>query len=123
MNEILLYVGVGLAGLGVVFFAGAVLAFRRRRWIPTLGVSTQGYGALTAEDVAATVTTTPTGPRELRARVQLSDGRDTTFQVAGDQVLVDAEYGSAPLVDVDAPGRFEVRVSTSGLLIRDVPLP
>ncbi len=35
--------------------------------------------------------------------------------------LVDAEYGSATYVDVDAPARFQVRVSTTGLLIRPVP--
>lgn len=35
--------------------------------------------------------------------------------------LVDTEYGSATYVDVDAPARFQVRVSTTGLLIRPVP--
>jgi hypothetical protein len=36
--------------------------------------------------------------------------------------LVDAEYGSATFVAVNAPAEFEVRVSTSGLLIRGVPI-
>lgn len=35
--------------------------------------------------------------------------------------LVDTEYGSASYVDVDAPARFQVLVSTTGLLIRPVP--
>lgn len=35
--------------------------------------------------------------------------------------LVDTEYGSATYIDVDAPARFQVRVSTTGLLIRPVP--
>ena len=35
--------------------------------------------------------------------------------------LVDAEYGSASYVDVDRPARFEVRVSSTGLLIREAP--
>lgn len=35
--------------------------------------------------------------------------------------LVDTEYGSATYVDVDAPARFQVLVSTTGLLIRPVP--
>lgn len=35
--------------------------------------------------------------------------------------LVDTEYGSATYVDVDAPARFQVRVSTTGLLIRPIP--
>lgn len=32
--------------------------------------------------------------------------------------LVDAEYGSATYIEVDEPARFEVRVSTTGLLVR-----
>ncbi|MBT8335152.1 MAG: hypothetical protein KJO11_01020, partial [Gemmatimonadetes bacterium] len=156
----------------------------------TLGVSTQGYRALTSEELAATVTTVPTGPRTFQAYVEFPDGRDTTLAVAGDQVLVDArilkwhavgnliglrtqyeldrltgryvdvgderalersvhslgrdsrldlyellerysllrllvdaEYGSATFVEVTEPGRFEVLVSTTGLLIRPVPFP
>lgn len=34
--------------------------------------------------------------------------------------LVDAEYGSATFVLADRPARFEVRVSTTGLLVRQV---
>lgn len=34
--------------------------------------------------------------------------------------LVDAEYGSGTFVGTEHPGRFEVRVSTTGLLIRPV---
>lgn len=36
--------------------------------------------------------------------------------------LVDAEYGSATYVDVRRPARFEVSVSTTGLLVREIPL-
>lgn len=35
------------------------------------------------------------------------------------RLLVDAEYGSATYVEVDRPARFEVRVSTTGLLVRE----
>ena len=35
--------------------------------------------------------------------------------------LVDAEYGSGTFVGADRPGRFDVLVSTTGLLIRPVP--
>ncbi|MGH7537193.1 MAG: hypothetical protein ACREMF_01040 [Gemmatimonadales bacterium] len=35
--------------------------------------------------------------------------------------LVDAQYGSGTFIGVERPGRFEVRVSTTGLLIRPVP--
>ena len=34
-------------------------------------------------------------------------------------LLVDAEYGSATYVEVDQPARFEVTVSTTGLLVRE----
>jgi len=35
--------------------------------------------------------------------------------------LLDAEYGSATFVPVTKPAEFELRISTSGLLIREVP--
>jgi hypothetical protein len=200
-------VAVALMAAAIVMAAFAVRAFRGRRWIgsfgtagtgtlflslaalaATLGVSTQGYRALTLEEVAATVTTSPVGPREFRAVVEFPDGRDTTFVVAGDQfmvdahilkwhpvanvlgvhtqyeldrltgryidledertaartvhslktdkpadlfdlarrytllaLLVDAEYGSATFMQGTRPGRFEIRVSTTGLLVREVP--
>jgi hypothetical protein len=37
--------------------------------------------------------------------------------------LLDVEYGSATFTPVTRPASFEVRVSTSGLLIREVPTP
>lgn len=175
--------GTGQTTVGLLFASLSALA-------ATLGVSTHGYHALTAEEVAATITTVPTGPRAFQAFVEFPDGRDTTLAVQGDQVLVDArilkwkylanvlglptryeldrltgryvdiedertevrsvhalgadrpvdlydlvrryallrvlvdaEYGSASYVDVTRPARFQVRVSTTGLLIREVPLP
>jgi hypothetical protein len=35
--------------------------------------------------------------------------------------LVDAQYGSGTFVGVDRPGRFQVLVSTTGLLVRPLP--
>ncbi len=53
-------------------------------------------------------------------------GRERSIEVTGllDRIplierLVDAEYGSATFVDVDRERHLEVRVSTSGLLIRE----
>lgn len=173
---------LGSAGTCVLFLSLAALA-------GTLGVSTQGYNALTREETAATVTTVPTGSAEFQAFVERPDGADTTFHVHGDQLLVDAhilrwhplanvlgihtqyeldrltgryvaiederteprtvhslkgdrsvdlfhlarrysllallvdtEYGSGTFIEVDRPARFEVRVSPSGLLIREVSL-
>lgn len=171
---------MGRAGAGVLFLSLAALA-------AVLGASTQGYRALTLEEVAATITTVPTGPRAFQAYVEFPDGRDTTFHVTGDQLLVDAhilkwhplanilgvhtqyeldrlggryleiedersaprtihslktdkpadlfhlarrytlltllvdtEYGSATYIRVHRPARFEVRVSTTGLLVREM---
>jgi len=208
MNDVFLYAIIAFGALTALFLFATVQAFRRRRWIrtlgsagtgaltlslaaltSTLGVSTQGYRALTAEELAATVTTVPAGGQSFQAFVEFPDRPDTTFLVAGDQLLVDAhilkwhplanvlglhtqyeldrltgryaaiedettaartvhslktgkpvdlfdlvrrysllalvvdaEYGSASFVDVERPARFEVRVSTTGLLIREVPL-
>jgi hypothetical protein len=37
--------------------------------------------------------------------------------------LVDAEYGSATYVEVREPARFQVTVSTTGLLVREIDFP
>jgi hypothetical protein len=207
--QILIGLSVVFAALAVVFLGLAIRTFRRRRWVGTAGrttvgvlfasiaalaatlsASTQGYRSLTAEELAVTITTVPTGPHAFQAYLEFPDGRDTTLAVRGDQVLVDArilkwryvanliglhtqyeldrltgryasvedertlertvhalgadkpvdlydllqrysllrllvdaEYGSATYVDVTEPARLEVRVSTTGLLVREVPLP
>jgi hypothetical protein len=205
MSQALVVLAVGLGVVSVLFLAGGVAALRRKRWVgslgstgtgalflslaalsATLGVSTQGYRALTLEEVAATITTVPTGPQSFQAHVHFPSGRDTTLHVLGDQLLVDAhilkwhplanvlgvhthyeldrltgryieiedertrersvhslkaekpadlyhlarrytllaflvdtEYGSATYIEVRRPARFEVRVSTTGLLVRE----
>lgn len=201
-------VSIVFAAVAVVFLTLAVRAFRRRRWVGTAGrttvgalfvslsalaatlsASTQGYRALTSEEVAMTITTVPTAPHAFQAYVEFPDGRDTTLAVRGDQVLVDArilkwkylanliglhtqyeldrltgryvdidderteprtvhslatekpvdlydlleryswlhflvdaEYGSATYLDVSQPARMQVSVSTTGLLVREIPL-
>lgn len=206
--SILTTLSLAFAGLGAVFMALAVRTLRARRWLKatgtstvtalfaslsalsgTLALSTQGYRGLTTEELAATVTTVPTGEHAFQAFVEFPDGRDTTLAVQGDQVLVDArilkwryignviglhtqyeldrltgryidiederwrdrtvhslqsekrvdlydlvqrysllallvdaEYGSATYIEVDRPARFEVRVSTTGLLVREIAL-
>jgi hypothetical protein len=150
-----------------------------------LAVATQGYRALTREDVAAEVHLQPVGRQAFLARFVFPDGSEATHRLAGDQLyvdahilkwkpvanvlglhtayeldrvsgryasledeltrprtiqslarskrfdlfdlrqkypplafLVDAEYGSATFVDVKAPSVVQVRVSTTGLLVR-----
>lgn len=197
---------LGLAG--VLCLAQGIRALRRRRSIrfgidtlagllfvvtglllATLGVSTQGYRALTREEVAVRVSVRPSGAQRFDAEFRFPDGRLERFALAGDQLYVDAyilkwktlanlvglhtayeldrvagrfkdlgqergaprtvyslahdkplnifhlrerfallaplldvQYGSATFTPVTRPARFEVRVSTGGLLIREVPL-
>jgi hypothetical protein len=151
-----------------------------------IALGMQGYRALTREDVAARLSVRPTGPQRFIVAMHLADGRDAIFDVAGDEVYVDArvlkwkpaasllglhtayeldrvagryrdiaqersaprtvhslgqqrpvnlfrmrerypflasafdaEYGSASFVPVTGPAELELRVSTSGLLIRE----
>lgn len=71
-----------LAGLALVLF-GAL------GWAVVVG--TGGYRSLTREELAATVTTEPLGPRSFRAVVERPDLPSDTFRIAGDQFQVDAQ--------------------------------
>lgn len=163
----LLFLAVGL-GLGLV----------------ALGV--QGLSALTREETAARIKVTPTGPQRYDATVTFADGRSQSYELAGDDIYVDAhivkwtplanqlgldtayrldriagryrsvdqetmarrtvyplsppalvdlvdlgrrfplaaffdaEYGSATYVPVVQPAELELKVSTTGLLLRPV---
>ena len=201
---LLIVLGGIFAVLAILFTVGAVSALRGRRWFGglvtgllaalllalaalagTLTLGIRGYRALTQEVVAATVHTQPAGQRQFRAAITLADGSTRSFDLAGDQLyvdahilkwhpvanmfglhtvyeldrvsgryddlasersarrtvhslaqekpvdafhlarrfpflkpLVDAEYGSATFVGARRPDSFEVRVSTTGLLVR-----
>jgi len=146
----------------------------------------QGYHALTREELAARISVRPAGPQKFAATLRYPDGREQVFDLAGDEIYVDAhilkwkpianliglhtayeldrvagryqaieqersaprtvyllreerpvelfrllqryaflaplydaEYGSATFVPVKEPAELEVRVSTSGLLVRE----
>ena len=152
----------------------------------TISIGIQGYQALTHEALAAHLKVLPQGPQSFQATLRYPDGREVTFQLAGDEIyidahilkwkpvanmlglhtayeldrvagryrdigqersaqrtvyqlsegrlvdlfslrrryeflsaLFDAEYGSATFVPVSKPVDLELRVSTSGLLIRE----
>jgi hypothetical protein len=152
-----------------------------------IGVGMKGYRALTREEIAARIEVRPSGTQRFAATLRLPDGSETTYELAGDEVyvdahilkwkpianvlglhtayeldrvtgryrdiaqersgdrtvyslaqerpldlfglrrrytflapLLDAEYGSGTFVPVTKPAEFEVRVSTTGLLIREV---
>ena len=153
----------------------------------TIAIGTHGYTALTREDVAATLLVQPIGPQRFTATVRYPDLREVKFELAGDEVyvdaqiikwkpmanvfglhtayeldriagryrsidhersaprsvfplsrdkpldlfdlrqrytflapLLDAEYGSASYVTVSRPAEIELRVSTTGLLMREI---
>ena len=154
-----------------------------------LAVSLSGYRALTREELAATVRTTPTGPQSFEAHFAFPDGREARYELAGDQFavearilkwhpwanllglhtayeldrvtgryaaiedeqqrprtvfslapehaidllawrarlpwlapFVDAEYGSSTFTRADHLATYEVMVSTTGLLVRELAL-
>jgi hypothetical protein len=202
----LLFVAVVLAALGALLVVAGAVALFRARFLAfalrlTLGLALvflgttlgavslglQGYRALTREDVAARLIVAPKGAQRFSARLVFPDGREAAFDLAGDEIyvdarilkwkpfanliglhtayelgrvagryrdigqertalrtvyslgrdrevdlfelrlrhpflapLVDAEYGSASFVPVTQPSELELRVSTTGLLIRPV---
>ena len=109
MSEALGIIAIIAVVLAVGFLAAAVLAVRRKRLfgtaagagaslllftlaalLATISMATQGYRALTREDLAATVVVRPTGPHRFTAKVTFPDGRDTVFVLSGEQVYLDA---------------------------------
>jgi hypothetical protein len=69
--------------LALALLAGAALCA-----VVTAGLS--GYRALTREELAATVYTTPTGPQAFEARIVLPDGSEANYRLAGDQFAIEA---------------------------------
>ena len=194
-----------LAALGGVFIIAGVVALRRARPLrfalrtltgmlllslgglaAAIGVGLSGYRSLTREDVAAHIVVRPVGPQRFAATFLVPGRPETTYELAGDAVyvdahilkwkpmvnvlglhtayeldrvagryddiaqersgertvyslvqerpvdlfglrrryvilapLLDAEYGSGTFVPVTRAAAFEVRVSTTGLLIRE----
>jgi sugar/nucleoside kinase (ribokinase family) len=109
MPEALVILAIVAGALAVAFLAAAIMAARRKRLFgtaagvtlslllfalaaltATISVATQGYRALTREELAATVVVRPTGPTQFTALVIFPDGRDTMFVLRGEQVYVDA---------------------------------
>ncbi len=151
----------------------------------TVALGLQGYHALTREELAARVSVSPLAPQRFAATVRFADGKTARFELAGDEIYVDArilkwkamanlvglhtayeldriagryrniederakprtvhelgrtkavdlfdirrrfdflgevfdaEYGSGTFVPVNRPAELELRVSTTGLLIR-----
>ncbi|MEP6607681.1 MAG: hypothetical protein ABJA83_03270 [Burkholderiaceae bacterium] len=171
---------VGRTILGLLLLSAGALA-------AVIAIGTHGYIALTREDVAATLLVQPVGPQRFTATVRFPDLREVRYELAGDEVyvdaqilkwkpmvhmvglhtayeldriagryrsidderaatrtvfslsrdkpfdmfdlrkryaflapLLDAEYGSASYLAVTRPAELELRVSTTGLLMREI---
>jgi hypothetical protein len=80
----------GRPGLGV---AGGLLGLALlpvAAFCAALAVSVHGYRALTREETAAVVAIEPAGRQRFVAHVTLADGRSRSFELAGDELYVDA---------------------------------
>ena len=203
---LLLTVSAFFLVLSVLFFIAAVVAIKKGQLFGTVTslvlamllltlaalfgtftLATQGYRALIHEEMAAVIKTEPMGNHTFRAHFRFPDGREASFELAGDELyvdahilkwkpifnilgvhtdyeldrvagryadiadertkartifplahekplnmfslrqryrflepIVDAEYGSASFVTADSPAELELRISTTGLLIRKV---
>jgi hypothetical protein len=165
----------------------ALLALSSAGLLGMIVIATEGYRALTHEEIAAVVKTEPVGAKWFTADFQFPGGDKASYMLAGDalyvdahilkwkpivnilglntayeldrvagrymdlkeeresirtvfllsrdkpvnmftlrqrysllRTLLDAEYGSASFINTNKPGHFEIRVSTTGLLIRKV---
>jgi hypothetical protein len=206
VTPLFIVVAAALAVLGALLLAAGLVALFRARFFSfvlrallglvlvfvgaTLGLISlgmQGYRALTREELAARLVVEPKGQQRFMAKVIFPDGREAAFNLAGDEIyvdahilkwkpvanlfglhtayelgrvagryrnigqertaartvyslgrdrdldlfdlrqryaflapLLDAEYGSASFVPVTQRADLELRVSTTGLLIRPV---
>src|SRR5262245_10597554 len=50
----------------------------------------QGYRVLTREDLAARIAVQPAGPQRYTATFRFPDGRTASYELAGDEIYVDA---------------------------------
>ena len=55
-----------------------------------VGAGTYGYHPFAREELAARMSVRPTGPQRFTATIRFADGRRRTFDLAGDEISVDA---------------------------------
>lgn len=206
MPNILVILTACCALLSLVFLVATLAALRKKKLfssafrflltlfalslaglLGTIIIATEGYRALTHEEIAAVVKTEPVGAKTFIAHFRFPDGHEASYRLAGDALyvdayilkwkpivnilglhtayeldrvagrymdlkqeregvrtvfplskekplnmfalrqryallepLLDAEYGSASFINLDKPAHLEIRVSTTGLLIRKV---
>lgn len=109
MTGVLLICIVGFGLLAVILLISGLAAWRRKARVGsllrvcaaafaltiallcgTISIGIGGYRALTQEEVAATIETEPIGPQRFRATVLLPDSSLHMYDLAGDEIYVDA---------------------------------
>ncbi|HMJ49688.1 MAG TPA: hypothetical protein VK440_03850 [Burkholderiales bacterium] len=104
-----LSVGAALGAFGAIFIVAAIAALVQARplrfalralaglllltigvLVSAIAVGIQGYRALTREDLAAQISVRPAGVQRFDATFRFADGREAAFQLAGDEIYVDA---------------------------------
>ena len=206
-TTLFMFAAFALGALGAIFMLGGIAALWRARPLRfairalaglllialgllsgAVAVGIQGYEALTREEVAARLLLKPIASQRFTATIRFPDGREVSYELAGDEVyvdahilkwkplanllglhtayeldriagryraieqergavrtvhalgrdrlvdlfelrqrhaflspLLDAEYGSATFVPVSRPAELELRVTTTGLLVREAP--
>ena len=110
LNPLWVFIGLFLL-VGLVFFTFAYRAFRNKRFFGGISRSfsgfvcllisalaflisfaSWGYKALTLEQNAATVAIFETAPQRFEAVFYFKDGSSQSFDLAGDQLYVDAKF-------------------------------
>src|SRR5262245_38559149 len=108
-SSTLIVLALGLGALGALAVLASLIALARFRLLSftvqvllgllllttgalagMIGLGIQGYRALTREDVVAHLLVRPAGEQRFLVTVRYPDGRESPFDVAGDEVYVDA---------------------------------
>lgn len=109
MPDLLVIIAVLFALLSVAFFIACTIALKKRKIIGTvmnftvtllmlslsllcgtISIATQGYRALTHEELAAIVEIKTTGHQRFKTRFRFPDNSESEFELAGDELYVDA---------------------------------
>jgi hypothetical protein len=85
-------------------FVTALLLLSLSALFGTISIASQGYRALSREELAATISVEPTGEQKFNARVSMPNGSEHIFSLAGDQLYVDAHILTwSPLANIFGP--------------------
>jgi hypothetical protein len=104
-----LLAAIALGALGAILVINGIVALARARPLRfalralaglllisigllagTIAAGMHGYRALTREDVAARLLVRPVGAQRFTATIRYPDGREASYELAGDEIYVDA---------------------------------